>query len=104
MIVPPAAERETTIRWDAEEKVAHIWTCDPVQVRKLDRLCEEHPEEYKVIRRDDNGVRYTAPAKLIRFGKPASEARKEACRRNAANLPTVRRCSGTPAASTDSDE
>lgn len=82
MKVLQAAERETTIRWDAEEKVAHIYTGDPVYIRKLDKLCENHPDEYKLVQRDEYGARYIGPARLIRFGKPASEARREAARRS----------------------
>lgn len=76
------AEAETTIRWDAEEKIAHIYTADPISTRKLDKLCAERPDTYKLVKRDENGAWYEAPAKMIKFGKPPSEARREACRRN----------------------
>lgn len=97
-------ERETTIRFDPVEKVAQIYTSDPVYIRKLDALCAEHPDEYRLVRRDEYGARYIAPAKLIRFGKPPSEARREANRRNGANLLQTRTNSRTETTSTDSDE
>ena len=78
------AEREMTIRWDAEERIAHIYTSAAPYIRKLDKLCDEFPDEYKLVSRDEYGVKYTCPAERIRFSKPASEARKEAGRRNAA--------------------
>lgn len=78
------AERETTIRWDAEERVAHIYTAQPAYIRKLDNLCAEFPDDYKLVSRDEYGAKYTCPAKRIKFSKPASDARKEAGRRNAA--------------------
>ncbi len=78
------AEMETTIRFDAEEKTAHIYTADPVYLRKLDKLTETNPESYRLIWTEPGGgaKKYEAPARLIRFGKPASEAQKESARRN----------------------
>lgn len=79
-------ERETTIRFDPVEKVAHIYSSDPVYIRKLDKMTASNPDEYKLIYRDEYGARYTAPARLIRFGKPASEARRQAARQNAQSM------------------
>lgn len=85
-------EMETIIRWDAKEKVAHINTFDPVQIRKLDKLVEEHGDTYKLVKTDDYGGKWydVTDKKYIRFGKPASEARIKAsmanfAKRNAQN-------------------
>ena len=43
------AEMETTIVWDDEEKVAHIYTAIPTTIRKLDKLCAAHADQYKCI-------------------------------------------------------
>lgn len=88
------AEQETSIVWDEEEKVAHIYTASPVTMRKLDKLCAAYPGEYKRIWVEKAGarvtaVKYTAPARLVRFGKPASEAKREAARKAAKNSPFV---------------
>lgn len=66
------AEMETTIVWDAEEKTAHIYTCDPSSLLKLDRLTEAHPEAYRQTWAEPGGKakRYEAPAALIRFARP----------------------------------
>lgn len=80
-------EQETTIRWDAEERIASIFTCDPVTIRKLDRLVQEHPDTYKLVRtgKEDYPTNwYEVEASHIRFMKPASEARREAARQAAA--------------------
>lgn len=75
-------EQETSIVWDEEEKVARIYTCSPVSMRKLDRLCEQYPEEYvKVWEETDadgrvTAARYQTECKMVRFKKPASEAMK----------------------------
>lgn len=75
-------ERETTVRWDAEERIAHIYTADPVYMRKLDKLVEQFPDVYKPVMRDQYGAKYTVPIKYVSFRKPASEAMREAGRRN----------------------
>lgn len=69
------AEQETSIVWDEEEKVAHIYTASPVNMRKLDKLCEQCGEYTRVWTETDKGGRiiaakYKVAAKLIRFGKP----------------------------------
>lgn len=88
------AEQETSIIWDEEEKVAHIYTSSPITMRKLDKLCSAHPEEYKKVWEEKAGERvtatkYTAPSKLIRFRKPTSEAVREAARKAAKNSPSI---------------
>ena len=81
------AEQETSIVWDEEQKVARIYTASPATMRKLDKLCEACPDEYTRTwtETDKKGrvtaAKYEVAAKLVKFGKPASEARKEAGRR-----------------------
>ena len=55
------AEIETTIRFDAEEKTAHIYTADPVYLRKL---TETNPESYHLTWTEPGGnaKKYEAPA------------------------------------------
>lgn len=79
-------EQETTIVWDAENRIAKIYTCDPVTMRKLDKLSAAYPDEYRCIWQDDKypAKRYTVSSKYIRFGKPASEAQKAAAKINSA--------------------
>lgn len=77
------SERETTIIFNEEEKAAYVWTCSPVMMRKLDSRAQEFPESYQCVHVDDDGYakRYKITKRLIRFGKPASEAQKERGRR-----------------------
>lgn len=81
------AERETVIRFDAEERTAHIYTADPVYIRRLDKLCEEDPETYKCVEVDPLGYfkKYEAPADRIAFRKSPSDAQREAARKKAAD-------------------
>ena len=80
-------EQETSIVWDEDGKVARIYTASPISMRKLDRLCEGFPDAFKRVwtEKDAQGnvtaAKYETVCKLIRFGKPASEAMKEKARR-----------------------
>lgn len=87
-------EQETSIVWDEEEQIAHIYAASPVTMRKLDKLVAEFPDVYKCvwIDKDGSAKKYEVTKRLIRFGKPASEARKEAAReRMRANFDAARR-------------
>ena len=81
-------EQETSIVWDEEEKIARIYTASPVTIRKLDKLVAEHPEAYKKLWEQVDGMakKYEVAKRYIRFGKPASEAMKEHGRRVAAMI------------------
>ena len=87
------AEQETTIRWDAEEQVAHIHTATPATIRKLDKLTAEFPEVYRCTWTDDKYLAkaYTVPMKYVRFAKPPTEAQREAGRTKAARMISRRR-------------
>lgn len=84
-------EQETHITWNAADKTATIDTADPAVIRKLDRLAAEHPEAYSVVKEDPRyGTKwFRTNARFIRFGKPASEAVKEAGRLRMARINSV---------------
>ena len=44
----PAEEQETTISIVRAEEGAEVWTSDRTMMTKLDRLCRESPENYKL--------------------------------------------------------
>ena len=66
-------ERETTIRWDAEEKIAAIWTNDPAMIKRMDILCEHKSGAYQCVDRMGQSATYRVSAKLISFRFPTSE-------------------------------
>ncbi len=76
-------EQETTINWNAEEKLARIYSATPTTIRKLDKLVAQHPEAYRCTWQDSETIakRYEVDVKYIRFGWPRSEAQREANRR-----------------------
>ena len=78
------AEQETTIRWDEEDKTAHVYTASPVVLRKLNKLCDQFPDIYQRTLEEFDGekmvaARYTVYKGLVRFAKPRkmSEAQRE---------------------------
>jgi hypothetical protein len=79
-------EQETTINYNAEEKAAEIYTADPSIMRKLKKLNGQYPDVYVCKELKEFQAKYMVPKKYIRFGKPPSEARIEASRRNAENM------------------
>jgi len=67
------AEMETIIRWDDEEKIAHVYTASPVTRRKLDALCARRPDIWKKLRQDEDGAAwYEAGAKYVTFRVPVA--------------------------------
>ena len=74
---------ETNIVWDDEYKIAEIYTASPITMRKLDKLCQECPEAYERFWTENNSdgritaAKYSVHSKYIRFGKPATEAKRE---------------------------
>jgi len=88
------AEQETTITYVRTDAEAVMYTSDRLRMAKMDKLCQQHPEAYRCIWTDDQilgdglpmAKRYSVPVKLLRFGKPMSEARLEAGRKAAARM------------------
>lgn len=63
-------EMETTVNYNAEEGFAILYTRDKAVMRKLDRLVEECPETYKLIRSTDLDKTYSFPKRYLSFRKP----------------------------------
>lgn len=55
-------EQEVTIGFNAAEDTADLYTADPVWIRKLDKLVEQNPEQFKP------GKQKLARAKLWQSG------------------------------------
>ena len=76
-------DRETTIRWDAEDQVARIWTNDPAMIKRMDTLCSHKSGAYVCVSRMGQSANYKAPAELISFRFPTSNELLEQQRKNA---------------------
>lgn len=66
-------EQETIITIGATSKQAEICSTDPIYWRRLDKMCERDPENYKLIREYKTSAGetltrwYSVPKKLIGF-------------------------------------
>lgn len=45
-------EQEVVINFNAGEDTADLYTANPVWIRKMDKLTEQNPEQFKLIRVD----------------------------------------------------
>lgn len=63
-------EQETVVNYNNEEKIATVYTADPVVQRKLDKLCEKYPEHYKCTKEDSVAKWYSFEKKLVSFRPP----------------------------------
>lgn len=63
-------EQEVVIGFNAAEDTAELYTADPVWMRKLDKLVEQNPEQFKEGRQETYqgkviAKRYTFPKRFI---------------------------------------
>lgn len=75
-------EQETIINFNAEEKIATLYTRDPAVMRNLDSLVTEYPETFKRVGETDIDKTYEMPKTAVTYRKPRriSEAKREQAR------------------------
>ena len=83
-----AEERETIIRKDRADGLAHVCTTDHVEYARLLGKCKAHPAEYSAIGYEICGGQpqvgyFDCPAGMVRYATPASDAQRAAARANA---------------------
>ena len=83
-------EQETIINYNAEEKQAEIYTCDPMVIRKLRKLIDREGSGYVLKSTDNDSITVTVPKKLISFRTPViskmTEEQKQASRERMASI------------------
>lgn len=84
-------EQEVTIGFNAAEGTAEIYTTDPVWIRKMDRLVQQNPEQFrpgKVETYQGKVVakRYTFPKRLITIRSKVRQLTDEQRTERAARL------------------
>ena len=75
-------EQETIINFNADEKMATLYTRDPAVMRKVDTLVIEYPDTFKCIGETDIDKTYEMPKTAITYRKPRrlSEEQRDAKR------------------------
>lgn len=63
-------EQEVVITFNAGEDFAELYTADPVYIRKMDKLVQQNPEQFKEIRQEKLegkvvAKRYTLPKRFV---------------------------------------
>lgn len=48
-------EKETIINFNMAENTASLYTLDPFIIRKMDKLVEEHPDQFKLVEEQNDG-------------------------------------------------
>ena len=93
MITTPLSRwaQETVVNYNNEEKIATVYTTDPIVIRKLDKLVEKYPNDYKCVKEEhlintQYAKSYEFSKKLIQFRNPVhlTEEQKEKCRQHLA--------------------
>ena len=81
-------EQETIINFNADEKMATLYTRDPAVMRKVDALVIEYPDTFKCIGETDIDKTYEMPKSAVTYRKPRrlSDEQREAARIRAKQL------------------
>ena len=58
-------EQEVVINFNADEDTATLYTADPVWRRKMDKLVEQNPADFRCIRSDEVSKTYSFPKRLL---------------------------------------
>jgi hypothetical protein len=64
-------ERETILSYNDRDELGTIYTCNAAMIRRLERLCTEFPNVYKLKCEDEASKTYYVSKKLIGIKKPA---------------------------------
>lgn len=63
-------EQETNINYNREEAMAVIYTASSVDIRKLDKLFEQHSDEIQLREKTEASRTYLVPKKWIKIRPP----------------------------------
>ena len=78
----PREEQETIINFNAKDKMATVYTRDPIFMKQMDRLVREYPDTFRCKSISEVDRVYEVPATSVTFRKPRklSEGRREQIR------------------------
>ncbi len=81
-------EMETVVNYNAGEQTATVYTRDKSVMRKLDRLVEDYPDSYKLLRQTDIDKTYSMPKSYVTYRKPrmVSDEQREQARQRMSKL------------------
>ena len=66
----PKEEQETIINFNAKDKMATVYTRDPIFMKQMDRLVREYPDSFRCKSVSEVDRVYEVPATSVTFRKP----------------------------------
>ncbi len=66
----PREEQETIINFNAKDKMATVYTRDPIFMKQMDRLVGEYPDTFRCKSISEVDRVYEVPAASVTFRKP----------------------------------
>ena len=75
-------EKETSININDLDHAAEMYTCQSKMIRKLDKLCNKYPDDFKCIDQDEYSKTYRFDKKYVSIRAPRviSDEHKEKLR------------------------
>lgn len=72
-------EQEVVINFNADDEMATVYSANPAWIRKMDKLCREFPDVFRIRRWTEVSKTYEMPKKYVRIGRPreVSPAQRE---------------------------
>lgn len=67
-------QMETIMLSNDAEKTGEVYTCNRALQRRLDRFCEEYPDQFTLVKQDQYSKTYKCPKKRFRISKPRKKA------------------------------
>lgn len=64
------SETETVVQYDLESRKATMFTRIPKDIRRMDILCKEFPNDYECIKKDEFGSTYIFDMKRVLIQRP----------------------------------
>jgi hypothetical protein len=62
-------EQEVNITFNRDEQTAHLYSSDPIWIRRMDRLVADNPKDFKLEMETSTGKSYLFPKKFLRLAK-----------------------------------
>jgi hypothetical protein len=85
------SEMETIILYNDADLYCEIYTCNRALMRKMDKLCIEQPEYFKVAKQDELSITYECPKKQIKVNKVRKLTEEERYKRKERALQNLTR-------------
>ena len=70
-------ETETIISYNDDSNSASVYTNNKTLIKKLDKLCEKHPDEFSLVTQDEESKTYEISKRLVSIRPPKKKLTEE---------------------------